>query len=577
MRSSRVLAVDCGAGHVACGVFTLGSGGGLLLERFALETHNPDPALESRWPERIAQALAAIAAKEPLGGPCALIVPGHLALTKFVKTPAIEKAKRAKIIQFEASQNIPYPLDEVVWDYLEVANDGLDLEVMLAAAKRDAIEQICTAAVSAGFAVERALPSSLALRQGYGLAVPASSGASLVVNIGARSTNLLFVEEGRFYARTLALGGNAVSQAIADELRLEFAQAEALKIQVLSGRSDLPGASPSRASVQRAVLSFAGRLHLEITRSTVNFLRSGGAAQPACIYLTGGGSLAPELPTALADKLKLRVERYTPLRGIELAPAAADAADVAHLLADLVGPAARLIDRTSPEVSLLPPTLGAALAFRRRQPVILAAAALGVAALLPPIWYFHQRAEAATAQAREITDQLMPLRLINTRNSDNLAKIEEAKKQITAIQSLVETKSNWINFFTDLQTRLVKVEDVWLEKLAVDRAPLPDPGAQPETPPAADTNTPAPADGSAPAAAAPTAPPLRLKLSGRLLDRQNPVSKVSPESYEHVKRLLADFTGSQFISAVENERFDNTQPGILHFDFTLVVNPKKPL
>jgi hypothetical protein len=66
-------------------------------------------------------------------------------------------------------------------------------------------------------------------------------------------------------------------------------------------------------------------------------------------------------------------------------------------------------------------------------------------------------------------------------------------------------------------------------------------------------------------------------LSGRLLDISNPQSKVSSQSTQRVKQLLASFTGSQFITAVENERFDNSQNGLLRFDFTLVINPKKTL
>jgi hypothetical protein len=66
-------------------------------------------------------------------------------------------------------------------------------------------------------------------------------------------------------------------------------------------------------------------------------------------------------------------------------------------------------------------------------------------------------------------------------------------------------------------------------------------------------------------------------LSGRLLDVKNPQSKVSQESLQRVKELLASFTGSQFIAAVENERFDTNQNGLLRFDFTLVVSPKKTL
>jgi type IV pilus assembly protein PilM len=68
-----------------------------------------------------------------------------------------------------------------------------------------------------------------------------------------------------------------------------------------------------------------------------------------------------------------------------------------------------------------------------------------------------------------------------------------------------------------------------------------------------------------------------MTLSGRLLDVTNPQSKVSAEARQRVQQLLASFTGSQFIASVENEKFDNSQNGLLRFDFTLVINPKKTL
>jgi type IV pilus assembly protein PilM len=61
------------------------------------------------------------------------------------------------------------------------------------------------------------------------------------------------------------------------------------------------------------------------------------------------------------------------------------------------------------------------------------------------------------------------------------------------------------------------------------------------------------------------------------LDKNNPLSRVSEDSFERVKLLLKSFADSQFISSVEKEKFNPTQPGILSFDFILVVNPKKPL
>ena len=201
----------------------------------------------------------------------------------------------------------------------------------------------------------------------------------------------------------------------------------------------------------------------------------------------------------------------------------------------------------------------------------MGAAALLVLTLALPVLHFNQRASVAAEQALSLESRLQPLRALKDADTRNLQKIEALKTEITAIQGLVESKSNWINFFTDLQARLVKVEDVWLEKLQVLR-PAPS-DLQVSAGVGGPFGTPTDVvEGEAPAV-----PILRLNLSGRLLDRANPVSRVSQESLNRVRSLLASFADSQFIASVEKETFNTTQPGILSFDFILVVDPKKPL
>jgi type IV pilus assembly protein PilM len=571
MRSPRILAVDLGAGQVTCGVFGVGATGRLVLHRFAREAHRAEPGHAARWAAEVARALGAIAAREKLGGACALAVPGHLTLTQFIKTPSIEPAKRGNIMAFEAAENIPAPLEEIVWDYLVVADDGLDLEVMLTAAKSEAMEAVGVAADAAGFRAERAIPAGLALREAFRARHPGASDRVIVANIGARTTTLLFLDGGRFYLRTLPLAGHSVTTAIAGELRIDVASAEALKVQVLSGRSDLPAGSPSRAAVHRAAENFAGRLAREITRTALHHRRQSGAGPATVLYLAGAGSLPPDLPGALAEKLQLRIERYDPLHNVEVSAdaRAAGAEGAAAGLAHLVGLASCLIAPAAPEASLLPPERARDVAGRKKQPCYLAAAALLAIALLPPIVYFHRVTTATLAQAAQVERQLRPWRARQTRTAGHLAQIEDAKRQIAALHGAVASKSAWLNFFTDLQTRLGKIEDVWLDRLEIVRPPMDVAAA------AADSGTPQPAAPD-PAAGPPAGAPLRLALSGRLLDVANPRSRVSPEARERVTQLLASFAGSPFIAAVENEKFDNNQNGLLRFDFMLVLNPRNP-
>ncbi len=550
MRSSSQLVVDAGAGHVAGAVFRPGSDGRLVLEEFALEQRPCDPAAESGWLEGTAAALAAVSARRRMRGPAALAVPGHLTLTKFVQAPAVPAAQREQVIQFEAAQNIPYPLDAVVWDRLVVAGD--ELEIMLTAVKAEVMENLCAAAEDAGFPVTRAAASSLALYRGFRFNYPGVTVPVLVLDIGARSTNLVLAGPGgRFLARNFPLAGNAVTAELARDLQLDFAAAEALKLR--------PSAEAGSA-LQRVVPEFIHRLQLEITRSIGNFSWRTGATPPVALYLTGGGSRLPGLASALAETCQVRVEDYDPLRQVDVAEPAcrAGAADAVHLLANLVGMAVPASDVAGAEGGLLPPAVRTARAFRRRQPRLLASATLLVVALLAPLWHLHQLDQAQTEQVAEINARLPLLRARAARNHEQLSQLAAMKAQIAALRRIADARSSWVELLADLQDRLGRIEDVWLDQLTLVRPAVPKVAASKNQPAA-------------------TVPALQFRLQGRLLDPQHPDAKVSAESHARARELLASIAKSPFIAATEGERFDTAQPGLLRFDLTLAVNPQHPL
>ena len=254
------------------------------------------------------------------------------------------------------------------------------------------------------------------------------------------------------------------------------------------------------------------------------------------------------LEEALAKKFQCRVERYDPFRKVELSPhaRAAGAAASGHLLANLVGLARTAVTSPRDETGLLPPAIREEQAFRRRQPLLLGVMALLAVALLSPVRYYHRLAQLTAAQAAEINAQLQPLQQTASRNARHLAEIKATQERVAVIRRLVEAKSTWVEFLADLQQRLGEVEDGWLDQLAV----------VPSTTAASG---------------------LELTVSGRLLDTHNPVSKVSPESDERARQLLVRLAGSPFVTAVRNERFDNSQPGLLRFDCTLAIDPRHPL
>lgn len=568
MRFPPVLAIDCGASRVSAAAFTATTEGVPVLHRVFVESLEYDATDDREWARAVGEAIRRIAARHPLRGRVALLLPGHLTLTKYLRVPHVDEGKRRKIIDFEARQNIPYPLDEVVWDHQVVSDDGVDFEIALCAVKLDVVGALLAQCRSLGFQPVTIEPSCMAQVNAFRFCFREARQSTLLINIGARSSNLVFLHEDRYFIRNVTFAGAALTQALADESGHPLADSERLKLEIT--RRGGAGVSPEVMSAfDHARQAFVSRLALEVTRSVANYRRQSGVETPTHIYLTGAGSQIPDLPELLGEKLHVPVEPYEPLRRIQFGPGVVEGEirAHAHLIGEAVGVALRAYDQGLARFNLLPAPILAARAFRRRQPFLLGSAALLAGACAIPVLMSSVSVGAFREKAASLDAQLRPLRHFSGEIRRTRGEIDTIEQQIAGIQGLVETKSNWISFFTDLQERLVKVEDVWLESLEVLRPQ----GAQARGSALSESLfgrlAGQPGQGQS----------LRLRLTGRLLDKNNPLSRVSPESQVRVKTLLTSFVESAFIVALENERFDNSQPGILKFDFILVVDPQRPL
>src|SRR5207253_5688518 len=146
---------------------------------------------------------------------------------RFVKLPAVEEEKVERIIVFEAQQNVPFPIDEVVWDYQLIAGGGDEqVQVVLVAIKTDLLDEINNAVEETGLRTAIVDVAAMALYNAFRYNYAGLSGCSLLVDIGARTTNLLFVEPQKIFTRSIPVGGSSITAAIAKEFNEPFAAAE---------------------------------------------------------------------------------------------------------------------------------------------------------------------------------------------------------------------------------------------------------------------------------------------------------------------------------------------------------------
>ena len=320
--------------------------------------------------------------------PLYVLLSGQQVFPRFVKIPAASGDMLGQLVAAEASEGLPFPLDQVVWDYqsLGVGASG-DLDALIVAAKSDTAMDAAALAAGAGVQLDVVDAAPLALYNAVRAALPDGAGCTLVLDVGAKTTNLVFVEGDKVFMRTIPVAGNAVTAEIARGLDAEPAAAEEYKKQggfvALGGNYGVPDdETADRAS--KLVRNVATRLHSEVNRS-INFYRSqqGGSA-PDRVLLAGGSAQLRHLDTFFREKLGVEVERFDPLGSVASAPGLDVPAAVAVSLAPSVGIALRACRKCPVEINLIPPGLAEDRRFRRRLP-FFAIAALGVVLALAAV------------------------------------------------------------------------------------------------------------------------------------------------------------------------------------------------
>src|SRR5882724_7022082 len=219
LTSKSFLAVDFGAANLKIAEFEITDAGGLLLKEYGLRSLGQEGGQEAARDALTQRALQELLAEKAYGSKnLNICAPGFHTFSKFVKLPPVDTSKVTQIIQYEAQQNVPFPLEEVVWDYqiLGAAPSG-ELEVLLVAIKGDIVEGLFRAAEGAGSKLSLVDVSPAALANAFRYSYGDLEGCSMLLDIGAKTSNLLFFDKENIYARGINIGANSITQDFGKE------------------------------------------------------------------------------------------------------------------------------------------------------------------------------------------------------------------------------------------------------------------------------------------------------------------------------------------------------------------------
>src|SRR5579859_3534508 len=415
LNTKSFLTVDFGAGSLKLAEFEINESGGLRLENFVIKPLGLEGTQEATREKLILSTLqAAIAEKGFKAKNVNVCAPGFHVFSKYVKLPPVDSGKVDQIIQYEAQQNVPFPLAEVVWDYqiLGSASTG-ELEVLLVAIKSEIVEGLFRIAEEAKLRLQLCDVSPAALCNAFRYNYGDLEDCTMLLDIGAKTSNLLFFEKGKVFSRSINLGANSITQDFANEAKLKFEVAEQIKIA--EGFVSLGGAyeepeNPNQAAISKIARQFMTKLHIQVNQ-TIQFYRGqmGGAA-PQRLFLAGGASIMPYTAQFFAEKLNVPVEYFNPFRNVQIDPTVnlEELARVAHSLGEVVGLGLRNLAHCPVELNLMPESTLKWQSFNQKKPYLIAtvfsmAAVVGAIGML-----FGKLADTKIEQQQKVHQEVEP-------------------------------------------------------------------------------------------------------------------------------------------------------------------------
>lgn len=305
-------------------------------------------------------------------------VPGQTSLAKFIKLPPVEPAKVAEIVKYEAKQQIPFPLEEVCWDYqplggsVEESGFMLEAEVGLFAMKRELVYEAMAPLTAHKAELELVQVAPLALYNYLSYDVlghrldngepPDAEDYYIMLDMGADNTTLMVSNGRNIWIRNVPIGGNHFTRALTREMKLTFAKAEHLKCNATK--------APDPKAVFQAMRPVFNDYVTEIQRSIGYFGSVNRAAKIKRVIGAGNGFKMAGLQKFLQQNLQYEVIKLEDYDGVAGDGVLSDPLfiDNAMTFAVPYGLALQVLKQTRIRTTLLPPEIAVQRVIRRKKP-----------------------------------------------------------------------------------------------------------------------------------------------------------------------------------------------------------------
>lgn len=263
-----------------------------------LETQPDDP----EYNEKVRAGLQRFMKEKDVGSTTVVAaLPGYATLFRNVSLPAVGAGKLAEIVSYEAKQVIPYPLEEVIWDYHCLSSDeeSGESDVAIVCCRKDIIASFLETLDAVGMNVEALQIGPLGWVN-YLLFESPPEGATLLLDVGARGTDLIILHEESFWLRSIGVSGGDITRTLMTKFSIPFEEAEGMKVGLAENKQ-----ADRVFKVIRPVLR---NLCGEVGRSIGYFKSLYRGVEISGVMCAGRTFLIPGFDQFLADNLRYAVQ-----------------------------------------------------------------------------------------------------------------------------------------------------------------------------------------------------------------------------------------------------------------------------
>ena len=344
-------------------------------------------------PKLISDALEKFLSRNDVSRDAVIVsVPGQHTLARFTKLPPVAAKRIPDIVRYEADQQIPFDMDEVIWDYQTFQREGLpDLEVGIFAMKRELLREHLLHFEQASIEPLAVQCSPLAVYNGALFDGMLAEKTTILLDIGAENTDLIICDAESFWTRTVPIGGNAFTEALVKSFKLSFSKAESLKRTADS--------SKYARQIFQAMRPIFADLVQELQRSIGFYSSTHRDTRVEKVVCLGNACKLPGLQKYLQQNLSLPVEKPDAFHKATPVGGADGSSFTEEILSFGVayGLAVQGMDLGKVTSNLLPTEIAKQVVWRKKRPAFAAAAACILIA--GGLVWFRQSADMRTMAA----------------------------------------------------------------------------------------------------------------------------------------------------------------------------------